>query len=110
MLLDPDQRAFFVEHGWLVVRGAVLLPRVRELEQAVDAITSHLVHQAAVTSAAFSPDGKRVVTASEDTTARVWDTATGEVAASNATVEEVHEHESPWKIKLGTRAMGLQRN
>ena len=28
--------------------------------------------------AAFSPDGRRIVTASEDHTARVWDTATGE--------------------------------
>jgi WD40 repeat protein len=30
-----------------------------------------------VTSAAFSPDGTRVVTASADQTARVWDAATG---------------------------------
>ena len=29
-------------------------------------------------SAAFSPDGKRIVTASADKTARVWDAATGE--------------------------------
>jgi hypothetical protein len=29
-------------------------------------------HQAVVWSAAFSPDGKRIVTASEDNTARVW--------------------------------------
>ena len=30
-----------------------------------------------VSSAAFSPDGKRIVTASWDKTARVWDAATG---------------------------------
>ncbi|HEX7837238.1 MAG TPA: hypothetical protein VF469_07225, partial [Kofleriaceae bacterium] len=36
-----------------------------------------LTHQATVWSAAFSPDGTRVVTASDDQTARVWDAATG---------------------------------
>jgi WD40 repeat protein len=29
-------------------------------------------------SAAFSPDGTRIVTASEDKTAQQWDTATGQ--------------------------------
>jgi WD40 repeat protein len=34
-------------------------------------------HESAVASAAFSPDGARIVTASSDGTARVWDAATG---------------------------------
>jgi WD40 repeat protein len=38
-------------------------------------------HYGAVRSAAFSPDGARVVTASDDRTARVWDSVTGEAIA-----------------------------
>jgi WD40 repeat protein len=36
-------------------------------------------HSGAVFSAAFSPDGQRVVTASYDHTARVWNAATGQL-------------------------------
>ena len=32
-------------------------------------------------SAAISPDGKRVITGSEDTTARLWDATTGQELA-----------------------------
>ena len=34
-------------------------------------------HTGAVTSASFSPDGSRVVTASGDQTAKVWDATSG---------------------------------
>ncbi len=36
-------------------------------------------HTGAVNSVAFSPDGARLSTASEDKTARVWNSATGEL-------------------------------
>ena len=36
-------------------------------------------HTGAVNSVAFSPDGARLSTASEDKSARVWNTATGEL-------------------------------
>ena len=42
------------------------------------AVTPPLVHQGWVWEAQFSPDGRRVVTASNDHTARVWDSLTGE--------------------------------
>jgi WD40 repeat protein len=41
------------------------------------AIGEPIRHDGWVNSAVFSPDGARVVTASRDQTARVWDAATG---------------------------------
>ena len=40
-------------------------------------VTTPLVHRSYVQDAAFSPDGTRVVTASDDHIARVWDVASG---------------------------------
>jgi WD40 repeat protein len=40
-------------------------------------VTPPLAHHAEITYAAFSPDGRRVVTTSIDQTARVWDAASG---------------------------------
>ncbi|MBM4040625.1 MAG: hypothetical protein FJ290_19130, partial [Planctomycetes bacterium] len=40
-------------------------------------VTDPIRHEGAVNSAVFSPDGKRIVTASGDSTARVWDAQTG---------------------------------
>ena len=38
-----------------------------------------LVHDDAVNSIVFSPDGSKVATASRDKTARIWDVATGKM-------------------------------
>ncbi|MBU0988431.1 MAG: hypothetical protein KKH68_14370, partial [Proteobacteria bacterium] len=40
-------------------------------------LTEPMLHKKLVRSANFSPDGKRIVTASDDHTARVWDAVTG---------------------------------
>jgi hypothetical protein len=45
-------------------------------ESQADGTGVHVVLQAEVTSAAFSPDGLRIVTASLDNTARVWPVTT----------------------------------
>ena len=41
-------------------------------------IGTPMEHDAIIYSAQFSPDGQRIVTASKDGTARVWDAATGD--------------------------------
>ena len=52
-------------------------------------MTPPLRHAAAVNHAAFSPDGRQVVTASADQTARVWDAATSESPTPTATTTVV---------------------
>src|SRR5271165_7040678 len=56
--------------------------RLRVLEQQVPHLRAILEgHGSPVWSAAFSPDGTRVVTASHDTAARVWEAASGRLVA-----------------------------
>lgn len=55
---------------------------VRGEAQVWDAVTGRplcaaIRHESGVSSASFSPDGSRIVTASDDCTARIWDVATG---------------------------------
>ena len=69
---------------WVTLgRGEIGLEKARQLGWAIRNGAKFVVlagHAGAVLSAAFSPDGTRVVTAPEDGTARVWDAGTGKTA------------------------------
>ncbi|MCZ6764560.1 MAG: hypothetical protein O7C63_06465 [Alphaproteobacteria bacterium] len=62
-------------------------PKIGQIPEVANALTTALLglkerlvfrgHQGWVLSAAFSPDGARIVTASLDSTARIWDAKTG---------------------------------
>jgi WD40 repeat protein/tetratricopeptide (TPR) repeat protein len=69
--------------GKLLLRGEQAASGVGEAVQVWDwatgtALGPPLSHRAAVRAAAFSPDGRILVTGSEDQTARLWDVRTGE--------------------------------
>ena len=65
---SPDwKRLVEVEFAQARVRDAATLREIAVLAG----------HSHEISSAAFSPDGTRIVTASEDRTSRVWDAATG---------------------------------
>jgi WD40 repeat protein len=55
----------FIERVWDATTGQVLF--------------ALMGHENRITSAAFSPDGKWLITTSSDKTARIWDAATGEL-------------------------------
>jgi len=52
--------------------------RLASLRQRIPPMPALIAHAGAVRTAAFSQDGRRIVTASDDTTARVWDAESGE--------------------------------
>ncbi|MDR3232099.1 MAG: hypothetical protein LBT46_00250, partial [Planctomycetaceae bacterium] len=64
----------------LVISLSVLLLATGYCVRTANAAPPDIVlegHTDTVRSAAFSPDGTKIVTASEDNTARIWDAATG---------------------------------
>ncbi|MGD0111941.1 MAG: AAA-like domain-containing protein [Armatimonadota bacterium] len=69
--------AAFSPDGRQLVVGGIFTTRVWQAATGRP-ISAPLPHRAAVSYASFSPEGRRVVTASEDGTARVWEARNGQ--------------------------------
>ena len=73
-----------VEVTWRAPEKSVTVNAYKVLIDAVDKAPPYVMtlprhrHTDSVTSAAYSPDGTQIVTASDDQTARIWDAATGQ--------------------------------
>jgi len=73
----PDQSALLALAGWQISPTGKAQALVRVLEGKYSGQTVLREHVGGVHRAAFAPNGKTVVTASRDTTARLWDVASG---------------------------------
>ena len=86
--------------------------KVVQLERA-DGTTSELAgHTRLVTSVAFSPDGRRLVTASRDRDAILWDVASGKPlrvlrAHFNTVSDARFSPDGRWILTAGPRSVGL---
>jgi hypothetical protein len=73
-----------VEVTWRAPEKSVTANAYKALRDAVDKAPPYVMtlprhrHTGPVYSAAYSPDGTQIVTASDDQTARIWDAATGQ--------------------------------
>jgi len=86
--------------------------RVVNLARTDGSRTALASHRLRVTSAAFSPDGKRLVTASRDHDAILWDVATGRKlrvlrAHFGSVADAEFSPDGRWIVTAGPRSVGL---
>jgi hypothetical protein len=58
-----------------------------------------MTHDGRVLSASFSPDGKRVITASDDNTARVWEVFWSSLSGAENLVQEICQRKLQGNIR-----------
>jgi len=92
--VDPERSILLALQAVNETYGAdhTVLPEAEDaLHRAVMAARARLTlccHADSLVTAAYSPDGRRIATASQDGTAKIWDAATGEELITLGTVDE----------------------
>jgi WD40 repeat protein/predicted Ser/Thr protein kinase len=76
-VVSPDQAQF--AHAWVDAEGAYI--RIYDTASGKERVRCARRHSHRIGAMAFSPDGTQLASASDDFTARVWDTATGKQTA-----------------------------
>jgi WD40 repeat protein/energy-coupling factor transporter ATP-binding protein EcfA2 len=81
LALSPDGQRFVTTGSDASIALLLKVPEADEAEGTKNWLWNLSGHLAAVTCAAFSPDGRFILTGSEDMTARLWDTQTGKLVS-----------------------------